>query len=416
MKEKHTAMLPNHPKANIAIIDRGFVSPYWGNLFARLNRESRHQHTVFHGPPPRNTGLRAAEGPYNFPNVPVNNFEIPIFQGKLIYQPLFWQVFRKFDVIVISHEVKFISSMLLALAFRLTRRPVVLWGYGFHARRGFGVEIQDMPWVTKLLIRFKNFLLTISNAYLVYTPGGRSRLVQQGYPGNAIWTLRQTVDTEKETELHRSASALDKKAIRQELGLSQRTIVFLYIGRIIPVKRVEDLVELTAKLNCDSSVFRVESLIVGGGPQSNAISKQIKNRDDVSYLGEIYDEKIVAKILRVTDAVVLPGAAGITVTHAFAHGVPVLTRESEQHSPEAEYVVDNVNGLHVAGTFDDFVDEVSKFVNDHALRKRLTDGALASRAEYSLVNMVAQFDNCITKVVNDPSVIKLEKPGEAECD
>ena len=53
----------------------------------------------------------------------------------------------------------------------------------------------------------------------------------------------------------------------------------------------------------------------------------------------------LSRIFRASDAVVIPGYVGLAVNHAFAHGLPVITCQSEIHSPEIEYIENDVNGL-----------------------------------------------------------------------
>ena len=53
-------------------------------------------------------------------------------------------------------------------------------------------------------------------------------------------------------------------------------------------------------------------------------------------------------------AVVMPGKVGLAATHAFAHGVPVITREHGLHAPEVEYIESGRNGLIIAGNVEVF--------------------------------------------------------------
>jgi glycosyltransferase involved in cell wall biosynthesis len=382
----------------VAILDRGFVSPYWRDLFSLLNSQSTHEFTVYHSEPPRGTGLKAADGPYDFPNHWVRHFEIPFLGGTVIYQPVFWRVLLRHDVLIVSHELKFVASMLLAVAFRILRRPVIFWGFGYHARRGFGYADRDNPLVTRLLSKLKDKLTFLSSAYLAYTPGGRESLERIGYPVDRIWVVRQAVNMEQQTRLHEKYLTVEVQELRSSLGLEPDSIVFLYIGRIVGAKRVGDVVRLVQELNRVAVSPTVEARIIGTGPDLAMVEELAHGTKQVGLLGEIYDQDEVAKYLRVADAVVLPGAGGITVTHAFAHGVPVLTRELDSHSPEVEYVEDGINGLKVAGDYSDYVKEVAKFVADKNLRDRLVGGAFRMRETLSLAHMSTQFISCVDAI------------------
>jgi glycosyltransferase involved in cell wall biosynthesis len=103
--------------------------------------------------------------------------------------------------------------------------------------------------------------------------------------------------------------------------------------------------------------------------------------------------------LRIAAAVVIPGKVGLAVNHAFAHGVPVITRLSDLHAPEVEYIRPGHNGLIVPGDLDAFVDRVRCFVRSATERTRLAEGALRTREELTLTAMVRAFDGGVARAL-----------------
>src|SRR3546814_15903003 len=83
--------------------------------------------------------------------------------------------------------------------------------------------------------------------------------------------------------------------------------------------------------------------------------------------------------MRVADALVIPGYVGLAVNHAFAQGLPVVTRRHELHSPEVEYIEHGRNGLIVDGDFDAFVVELARLIDDPERLRGLARGALETR-------------------------------------
>ena len=116
-------------------------------------------------------------------------------------------------------------------------------------------------------------------------------------------------------------------------------------------------------------------------------------------LGGVYDEVEVGRWLRVATALAIPGKVGLAVNHALAHGVPVLTRASDLHAPEVEYLEHDVNGLLVPGDLSRYVDALAAVAGTPALRERLAAGALASSERLGLDHMVRAFDGGVRRAL-----------------
>src|SRR3546814_11337127 len=118
-------------KLRIAVIDRGFISPYFDEFFTILNRRPGREYVIFHGDPPRRTGLRAATGPFSFPNVKIRNLDL--FKPA-VYQPLATKVARGgFDAGMLGHYLQ-LPSQWVVVGMRGTQgSPANPWGFGCHA-------------------------------------------------------------------------------------------------------------------------------------------------------------------------------------------------------------------------------------------------------------------------------------------
>ena len=384
----------------IAVIDRGFVSPYFDELFRIMNRSRDREYVVFYGDPPKGTGLEAAPEPYDFPNVRIENKHIP-FLNTAVYQTLVRNVTSgEYDAVIIGHELKFLSNWVVAFLCRLKGIPIIFWGFGYHAPRGVGYRQRSSNlwnWTAQAL---KDRIARIGDSYLAYTQRGADRMRAQGLKCS-IRIVRPSVNVEEQIRLHEKYLTANEAALRSELGCAPDSSVLLYIGRLVGAKGVDGLVEVVRRLNEEGKDRRkVEARIIGDGDTFDALKAQSADLPEVELLGGIYDQDVVAKYMRVAEAIVLPGAAGITVTHAFAHGKPVLTRENPLHSPEAEYVRDGENGRVVVGDFDAFVKAVAYFVDHPGERDRLSKGALSTRESFSMQRMADQFDEAVIEVLS----------------
>jgi glycosyltransferase involved in cell wall biosynthesis len=374
----------------VAVIHQGFVPIYRKGLFELLNSRTGNEYVIFGGAPLRGSAHVALPEPYPFPHVRVRNREIGLAGRVAVYQPLVGHVLRgRYDAIVVGHEFKFLASMILFGAFKLLRRPAVLWGHGYH-RSGDSSAAR----------RVSGFVARSADGYLAYTDFSAEKLRAAGVALERITVVRNTIDMAEQDRAHAAAAAMDPAALRAGRGLRPDSRVLLYVGRLEGRKRIEDLVRVAEALAADPAVPPTEAIIVGDGPRRAELEKLAQGVPNARLLGAIYDPLEVAKLMRLATAVVMPGQVGLAVNHAFSQGVPVVTRIGDFHSPEVEYIKDGVNGLMVP---DDglatLVAAVRRLLVDEPLRARLAAGALATRGEISLDRAVERFDQGVVATI-----------------
>lgn len=366
----------------IAILHQGFVPSYRKRFFELLNDRTCNRYVVFHGQPPSHTGHVAASGPFQFSNVRVHNRELRLGKYSLIYQPVVLKVLRGgFDAIVVGHEFKLLAGQMLFAAYKLLRKPALLWGHGYHRRNAHPLARAGTGVFAKL-----------ADGYLVYTSSGAAKLKRAGLSSDQIFVLHNTIDIDSQIEAHARFENASLEPIRREFGLRPDAHTLLYIGRVYHRKRCDQLITLIRRLNQDPEVGAVDLVIVGDGPDLKTIKASASDLPNVHFLGEVYDTDKVAKLMRVTTAMVNPGSVGLAVNHSFAHGVPVVTREHSLHSPELDYIHDDRNGFIVAGGMDEYVRAVRGLLVNPDLLTRLSAGALATRDQLGLDHMAKEFD------------------------
>jgi len=88
--------------------------------------------------------------------------------------------------------------------------------------------------------------------------------------------------------------------------------------------------------------------IVGDGPCLNELKELVSNysiEEKVNFHGSIYEEDKLARIFLAASIFVVPEAAGLSVMHAMAYGLPVITSDDECiHMPESEAIVQGITG------------------------------------------------------------------------
>jgi glycosyltransferase involved in cell wall biosynthesis len=374
-------------RSRVLISQQGCIPIYRKSFFERLNSGSEIEFVVVHGRAPRGSDIIEAVGPFNFPNIKVRNREIRIGGRSFLWQPVFWRAVRgEFDAAVIGEEVKYLSSIAVALVLWLRNRPFVLWGFGYHQ--------YDRPQETSLARisasiagGFKRMLYRVAAGYLVYTKRGELALRGLSSPPRMIAVLRNTVDMKREAQFRAMVAFEPLEQALQELGLRTKSTKLLYFGRLIATKYVDLLVAYAR--HCAESGRDVEVIIFGQGADKGRLQALSAGLANVAF--HSHEDLKLARSLRVSAAVVIPGYVGLAVTHAFAHGVPIVTRRGQMHSPEVEYIEEGINGLMLPEAPAAFFAALDAFVDDCDLQRRLATGAEQTARTFDMDHMVSIF-------------------------
>jgi glycosyltransferase involved in cell wall biosynthesis len=383
--------VPRRARPRVAVLHQGFVPTYRVRFYELLNELGSAEYVVFHGDPPSGSGHEAGQGPFDFPNVHVRNRELRAAGRWAIYQPVIRQVMRgPFAAVVLGDEAKFISSLALQVLLQAQSRPVVIWGAGYEKDEELG---RVGAAIKACGTRLKRVRTRAADGYLCYTAAGARRLAEAGMDEARISVVRNTLDMGSQVRLHEALRDADLEELRRHLGVRPNSAVVVYIGRIYATKRLGDLVEAVRRFAArDGGPDALEAVVIGDGPALETAQVEARGLGGVHFLGRVSDQARIAEYLRVASALVIPGAVGLALNHAFAHGVPVITRAGSFQGPETEYLEHGANGLMVEGSLDDFIAALHAYVSSDELQRRLAAGALATRDELSLEAMVEAFD------------------------
>jgi glycosyltransferase involved in cell wall biosynthesis len=386
----------HHPR--VAILHQGCVPTYRQAFYERLGAIAERDYVVFHGEAEPATGIATAAPPFGFEHVEVRNRFWRVLGRTLVYQPVFLRIAcGGFDALVIGHEVKYLANIALALYFRARGKPVLLWGFGRNLDITKERRSRLGRWVGRAVRSAQTWMLRVATDFLAYTGRGADHAMRSGMPRDRVTVLNNTIDISGEIAAHARAQSLDRSALRRDLGLSAEAVVFLFVGRLNAPKRVDALIEAVGTLRRQEPMA-IEVLVVGSGPAESQLRDLAGGNAWCRFLGQVQDSDALGRIFRASDAVVIPGYVGLAVNHAFAHGLPVITCQSEVHSPEIEYIKPAVNGL-ILHSVQDLGGGLRQFASSSELRRRLAAGALSSREKLDLRNMVEAFDQGVSRAL-----------------
>lgn len=377
------------PKPRVLISHQGCVPVYRKSFFERLADTDAVDYVVAYGDPPRGTNYFVAPEPYGFPAMRIANREFQMGGKGLVWQTIVGHFAKDFDAAVLGEEVKFLSHFVVMALARLTGRPVLLWGFGYRphyiatrTRHRLG------RWLTHLGTLPRALMVRLCDGYMVYSPAGAAALTAKGFATGRIAVLHNTVDIEREREFAQAVAGQSIAASRARHNLPADGAVLVYMGRLLPAKHVELLVEYV--LDRRKKGRAVNALIVGEGPEQDRLAAQANGSPHIVFQPFTSGEPI-AHALRVAAALVIPGFVGLAITHAFAHDLPTVTRQGD-HPPEIAYLESGHNGLMLPADKAAFFAGLDAFLDDPALQARLRAGAHESAGRLSMSAMAGRFD------------------------
>jgi len=380
-------------RGKVAILNHGYLPHYRVRFYELLAERTSFEYVVFHGAPPSWVGTAELNGPFAFPQRRVTNHEFRIGPLTLVYQPVVWEILTGgYDAIVITSESKFISNLLLALLCKLRGIAVLHWGFGYHPPRG--TRESDVPHkLVGVTTAIKKWFTRLADGFIAYTKSGAERLIESGYPRERTFFVQNTIDMTEQLRLYEAERGTDEATIRREFGLRADSAVFVFIGRLVPIKRVDQLIEAVRRINRDQLSERfVEAVIIGAGMCEVELREQAADVAGIHFLGALPPNDQVARCLKIGVATVVAGMVGLVANHAFAHGSPVVTRDLDTHSPEIEYIEHEKSGLIVPGDLDDFAATLARLADSPGWQTHLSEGALQAREALRMDSMAERFD------------------------
>ena len=156
-------------------------------------------------------------------------------------------------------------------------------------------------------------------------------------------TLKNAVDTSK---FNKETACEERKALREKLGLSEEDFVILYVGRIIKVKGVLELMEAVVGLEDKHIKLMIMGSANSGKWTFSSYERKVKrlsgkHKDRIRFTGYV-DNSEVYKYAAAADIQCVPSlweeAAGLVILEAMAEGLPLIVTKS---GGVTEYVDDS---------------------------------------------------------------------------
>lgn len=163
-----------------------------------------------------------------------------------------------------------------------------------------------------------------------FTPGGKRQakyLRDIGVPAKYIFPANMTVDTKTMQLFFTEYGAEHRRKIRHELAIDDRGPVFLFVGRLEPIKGIDLLLSAFGEL--DPSV-EARLVIVGDGTQRREVEKAMERDTRIVYRGRLESQALWAQFVA-ADALIAPSrsdAWGLSVNEALTAGLAVVMSDA----------------------------------------------------------------------------------------
>jgi len=261
-----------------------------------------------------------------------SSLKLAFYKDKLIFQDFIKPLsgLNEGDILVISGNPRILSNYFIIILARFKKIKIVCWSHGWTAgSHGF---------LSKCRIKMMRFY----DAVLLYTEKEVEIFVDKKLCKKPLYYLNNGLNYERIRTIYDSVPDKEK---------NDDLIEMIFCGRLTSKSNILMLIRSVKKLG---SNFRLT--IVGDGElfvecESLISELEIKN---VCLIGAIYDEYKLCELYKSSDLFVYPGKVGLSLIHAFSHGLPaVLHDNAEEQMPE--YAASNENNT----VYFDFYNECS---------------------------------------------------------
>ena len=272
------------------------------------------------------------------------------------------------------------------LAHLVTRTPVVVLVHHVHREQWpivFGPVAARVGWFVESRIAPR---LLRGQQYVAVSERTRTELVELGVAGDAVTVIHNGTEAPLATGTARHHEP--------------RLVV---LGRVVPHKRVEHALEVTARLRARHPGLRLR--VVGDGWWSERVRDEVDRlglQDDVDLVGHV-DEQTKHAELAAAWVALAPSVKegwGLCVVEAASHGTPTVAYRDAGGLSES--IVDGSTGL-LVGDLEEMTTAVDGLLGDRAARDSLGEAAIGHSLLFTWERTTQAWDSLLShRAAGDP--------------
>jgi glycosyltransferase involved in cell wall biosynthesis len=247
-------------------------------------------------------------------------------------------------------------------------------------------------WIEALKEVLLRPLFAVTAGFLVIGEANRRFYTHYGVRSDRQFFTPYSVDNEYFLA-HRDLTRSAREDRRRAHGWTDDVIVIGFSGKLIPLKRVEDLIDAVAELQREG--LRAGLLIVGDGPSRRALEDRVRARRlDWTLFAGFRNQSELAADYVCMDLFVLPSRSetwGLVLNEAMLFGLPVVA--SSMVGAGNDLIEPGRNGyVFEAGHVQGLTDALRTLVGSQDLRRRLGQRSREIVQRYS-------YDACVRGIL-----------------
>lgn len=310
-----------------------------------------------------------------------------------LINPQLWELIAKenFDVIMCYSGYAYASFWLLVAACKKFKVPFIF------STDASNIKPRSGSWKLKIKKVILPLLFNLAQVIIVSSTPGKKMVASVGFPENRIVITPSVVDNDWWSE---QANQVNPDDVKQKLGIPLSAFIILYVAKLQPWKRPEDLLIAFSKLTEKNSYL----LFAGDGIlKENLLLKaeelDIKNR--VIFLGFVNQSQLPA-IYKSTDVFVLPSEYepfGVVVNEAMVCGCVPVT--SDRVGAHYDLIKDGENGfVYPCGNTDALGNILNNIFADSKKLNKMKQAAIKRMETWSPRDNVEAVIKAIKKAIN----------------
>lgn len=215
-------------------------------------------------------------------------------------------------------------------ACRKARIPILMRGdSNLGTTRSFLISVGKY-------IPYRSFLPRI-NGHLYVGQQNKAYLKHYGIPEEQLFFSPHFVDSGFFARRAYEAKTGGKAAaLRLELGIAGDAFVCLFVGKMLQVKRPNDLTQAICRHSSLQS-SATHAVFVGDGPLRSQLEEEAKKRSDLIHFAGFRNQNELPGFYQMANALVLPSEAetwGLVVNEAQACGLPAIVSNTVGCAPD----------------------------------------------------------------------------------
>lgn len=354
--------------------------------------KSSYNLTVFYGISNKEDGKAGCNGETNFNSKGFKEVKFKVLPFELVFNHKMYHDFKEADpdiIIILASTGNITFRRIIYLAKR-KRIKIIIWTSGWDSGK-----------VKSLWLAFKNKLVSTffqkADFFLAYSTYACRYIESMGIDKSKIEICYNGIETDdlvnNSPQIITQSNELIKK---YDL---ENHIIFLYVGGLIPEKRVDLLLDAFIELH--EKYDKIKLLLIGDGPLRVMVEEKLKTYSDpnIIFLGRIIES--VDSFFAASDCLVLPGSGGLALNQAMFWRKPCIVSKAD--GTEDDLVIEDITGYRFKeNDLGSLVSAMERRINDNQDKVNiLSENSYQLIQDKSNVNsMVSIFSNTIDKLVD----------------